>query len=84
MRPPDSGFRRSDRLLHFKCDCPDRLITRVDARRGVGQNNAAMKLHEYQAKEIFAHHGIPVPNGKLARTPGEAAEAATLFGGAPQ
>ena len=35
-----------------------------------------MKLHEYQAKEIFARYGIAVPRGILADTP-EAARAAT-------
>ena len=46
-----------------------------------GKITAAMKLHEYQAKEIFASYGITVPNGKLARTPDEAAEATSSFGG---
>jgi len=32
-----------------------------------------MKIHEYQAKELFRAHGIPVPEGAVARTPGEAA-----------
>ena len=58
-----------------------RRCNRVDARPGVGQNIPAMKLHEYQAKEIFARYGIPIPNGKLARSSEEAAEAATSFGG---
>jgi succinyl-CoA synthetase beta subunit len=31
-----------------------------------------MKLHEYQAKEILAAHGIPVNTGELATTPDEA------------
>jgi succinyl-CoA synthetase beta subunit len=31
-----------------------------------------MKLHEYQAKELLAEHGIPVPEGIVARTPEEA------------
>lgn len=31
-----------------------------------------MKIHEYQAKEIFAAVGIPVPRGKVATTPAEA------------
>ena len=35
-----------------------------------------MKLHEHQAKEIFAHYGIEVPRGILASTP-EAARGAT-------
>ena len=25
-----------------------------------------MKVHEYQAKEIFGRYGIPIPNGKVA------------------
>src|SRR4051812_5550394 len=33
-----------------------------------------MKIHEYQAKDILAAHGIPVNPGELATTP-EAAEA---------
>ncbi|MDA1062265.1 MAG: ADP-forming succinate--CoA ligase subunit beta [Chloroflexi bacterium] len=40
-----------------------------------------MKLHEYQAKELFARYGIPIPNGKVARTADEAAAAAEELGG---
>ena len=40
-----------------------------------------MKLHEYQAKELFARYGVPVPNGAVARTPAEAARAAEELGG---
>ncbi|OGX38091.1 MAG: succinate--CoA ligase subunit beta, partial [Omnitrophica WOR_2 bacterium RIFCSPHIGHO2_02_FULL_68_15] len=32
-----------------------------------------MKLHEYQAKQLFASAGIPVPRGQVATTPQEAA-----------
>jgi succinyl-CoA synthetase beta subunit len=39
-----------------------------------------MKLLEYQAKQRFATAGIPVPPGRLARTPGEAAAAARELG----
>ena len=35
-----------------------------------------MKLHEYQAKELFARYGVPVPNGTVARS---AVEAARVF-----
>ncbi len=31
-----------------------------------------MKIHEYQAKELFAEAGIPVPAGAVATTPAEA------------
>ncbi|MDX1418234.1 MAG: ADP-forming succinate--CoA ligase subunit beta, partial [Candidatus Promineifilaceae bacterium] len=40
-----------------------------------------MNLHEYQAKRLFAEHGVPIPNGKVARSPGEAREAARELGG---
>ncbi len=39
-----------------------------------------MKLHEYQAKEILAKYGIPVPPGKVAFTPEEAREIAREIG----
>jgi len=41
-----------------------------------------MKIHEYQGKEIFRRAGVAVPNGFVARTPAEAAEAYTKLGGA--
>jgi succinyl-CoA synthetase beta subunit len=31
-----------------------------------------MKIHEYQAKQIFARYGVPIPNGYLALTADEA------------
>jgi succinyl-CoA synthetase beta subunit len=40
-----------------------------------------MKLHEYQAKELLARYGVPVPKGKVARTPEEAEAAADELGG---
>ena len=40
-----------------------------------------MNFHEYQAKELFAQYGIPVPAGKIARTPEEAVDAAKSIGG---
>ena len=43
--------------------------------------DGAMKLHEYQAKQIFSAYGIPIPNGTVARTPTEAAAAVTSYGG---
>ena len=40
-----------------------------------------MNIHEYQAKEIFRRHGIPVPPGEVATTPAEAEQIARRFGG---
>jgi len=39
-----------------------------------------MKLHEYQAKELFAEAGIPTPESTLARTTDEAVAAAESIG----
>jgi succinyl-CoA synthetase beta subunit len=41
-----------------------------------------MNLHEYQAAEILAAHGIPVNRGQVATTPSEAGAIAQAAGGA--
>jgi succinyl-CoA synthetase beta subunit len=40
-----------------------------------------MNIHEYQAKDIFREHGLPVPPGEVARTPDEAKALAEKYGG---
>ncbi|MEE8339106.1 MAG: ADP-forming succinate--CoA ligase subunit beta [Xanthomonadales bacterium] len=40
-----------------------------------------MNFHEYQAKDLFAKYGIPVPAGIVANTPLAAVEAARELGG---
>lgn len=40
-----------------------------------------MKLTEYQAKQLLADRGVPVPAGRLVTTPAEAGAAANEFGG---
>jgi succinyl-CoA synthetase beta subunit len=39
-----------------------------------------MRLHEYEAKDIFADYGIPTPKGGLAKTSEEAVEKAKEIG----
>ena len=39
-----------------------------------------MKLHEFQAKELLARFGMPIPRGKVASTPEEAEAAAKELG----
>lgn len=39
-----------------------------------------MKLHEYQAREIFAGYGVPLPRGELAHSPQEVYEIASRLG----
>ncbi|MEP6463732.1 MAG: ADP-forming succinate--CoA ligase subunit beta [Frankiaceae bacterium] len=40
-----------------------------------------MDLFEYQAKELFASYGVPVPTGRVATTPEEARAIAAELGG---
>ncbi|MBM4001163.1 MAG: ADP-forming succinate--CoA ligase subunit beta [Planctomycetes bacterium] len=40
-----------------------------------------MKIHEFQGKELFRAAGIVVPEGRVARSSGEAAAAFTALGG---
>ncbi len=42
-----------------------------------------MKIHEYQAKELFAKYDIPIPTGGVAYSPEEAASVAEGLGGYP-
>ncbi len=42
-----------------------------------------MKIHEYQAKELFRKHHIPVPDGDIATSPDEAASSAGKLGKFP-
>ena len=41
-----------------------------------------MKLHEFQAKRIFAQHGVPIPRGEVATSATQAREIAQRLGGA--
>ena len=41
-----------------------------------------MDLFEHQAKELFAEYGVPIPEGSVARTPGEARAIAENFAAA--
>jgi succinyl-CoA synthetase beta subunit len=40
-----------------------------------------MKIHEYQAKQLFAKAGVPVPRGIVATSPADAGEAFKQLGG---
>src|SRR6202167_964817 len=39
-----------------------------------------MKIHEYQAKEIFRRFGVPTPRGEMVTTPEQAREVAERLG----
>jgi succinyl-CoA synthetase beta subunit len=40
-----------------------------------------VNIHEYQAKDILRRAGVPIPPGRVAKTPDEAAAIAREFGG---
>ncbi|MBW1958670.1 MAG: ADP-forming succinate--CoA ligase subunit beta [Deltaproteobacteria bacterium] len=42
-----------------------------------------MKIHEYQAKELFKTYNIPIPDGGVAFTPDDAGQVAESLGGFP-
>ncbi len=42
-----------------------------------------MKIHEYQAKQLFKKYGVPTPQGRVAFSPDEAVEVANTLGGYP-
>jgi succinyl-CoA synthetase beta subunit len=44
-------------------------------------DGADMKIHEYQAKQLLAQAGVPIPRGVVARTADEAADAYRQLGG---
>jgi len=39
-----------------------------------------VKIHEYQAKQILSQHGVAIPRGEVAETPGKAREIAAKIG----
>jgi succinyl-CoA synthetase beta subunit len=40
-----------------------------------------VKIHEYQAKQVLAQFGVPIPRGEVANNPYEAYDIATRLGG---
>jgi succinyl-CoA synthetase beta subunit len=42
-----------------------------------------MKIHEYQAKQLFSEAGIPIPRGRMAASVDDALRAADALGGFP-
>jgi succinyl-CoA synthetase beta subunit len=46
-------------------------------------NFLLMRIHEYQAKELFRRHHIPVPEGDIALSPDDAGALAERLGGFP-
>jgi succinyl-CoA synthetase beta subunit len=58
---------------------PSARLGAVVARKSL-ECGAAMDLLEYQGKQLFARHGVPVPAGRAARTVADAVAAAEAIG----
>jgi acyl-CoA synthetase (NDP forming) len=63
--------------LSVGCGDARPLATSIRSKK----QESSMNFHEYQAKDLFAAYGIPVPRGELATTADEAVEAAGKVGG---
>jgi succinyl-CoA synthetase beta subunit len=50
-------------------------------RERINPEERHVKLHEYQAKELFAKYGVAVPKGSVASTPAEVAAKLREIGG---
>src|SRR6516164_9875909 len=50
-------------------------------RPAVPTGRVAMDVHEYQAKQLLAEFGVPVPPGGVAYSPDQAVYVATELGG---
>ena len=53
-------------LCRFESHPEAQFLSRV-SRLSIEEDD--LKLHEYQAKELLAKFGVPVPAGKIAFTP---------------
>lgn len=51
--------------------------------RAVARKESCLKIHEYQAKQLLANHGIPVPRGEVATTVEDALAGARELGEGP-
>ena len=62
---------------------PRRCARSIEARSKNSIEGPAMKIHEYQGKEIFQKYGVPVPGASGAVTPDEAEAAAQALSPRP-
>src|SRR5918999_6314712 len=82
-QPGDTRHQgRSGRVSTASLGSLRQRILRAPARiaQRSGQGETRVDLYEYQAKELFAAHGVPVLPGRTVETPEEAAAAAGELG----
>ena len=60
---------------------PNPVLDFACYRDRFANQEAPVKVHEFQAKELLARYGVPVPRGRVATTPQEARAVAQELGG---
>ena len=80
-RLPSRSPRRGARRATKSAPSTGTRRMRGCSHNRVGRLAGQMDLYEYQGKELFRRVGIPVGEGRLATTPGEARQAAEVLGG---
>src|SRR5882724_11253076 len=60
---------------------PFRTVFADGSRRSIGNGTRNVDQYEYQGRELFARHGLPVLDGGVATTPAEARAIAERLGG---
>src|SRR5213596_639822 len=69
------------RVARYELRAAIPVATRNSQRATRDKTPRAMKVHEYQAKEILRRYGVPTPRGVVVETPDEARAAAKELGG---
>ena len=66
------SFRRNFEIASLRCASVAMTTQWYNCSYNSAYPPKPMRLHEYQSKEIFTEHNIPIPQGRLAATPEEA------------
>src|SRR5213596_3378434 len=69
------------RVARYELRAAIPVATRNSQRATRDKTPRAMKVHEYQAKEILRRYGVPTPRGVVVETPDDARQAAKQLGG---
>jgi succinyl-CoA synthetase beta subunit len=67
----------------YRFRLPQQFNNTREIRRGAcgNEESITVKIHEFQAKQLLAQFGVPIPRGEIASNPYEAYEAASRLGG---
>src|SRR2546421_148186 len=83
-RPSAGGYVAICRISRPRTRMNDRAVRPIRLPSGMAQREREgfqVDLYEYQGRELFARHGLPVLDGGVAETPDEARAIAERLGG---